>query len=72
MSEFLKFNDIALISAIIILGMVVYYVIREQKRKIEIRKITAYLKGINYVIEDKTDKAIEELTNAIDQYRKSF
>lgn len=66
MSELLKFNNIALISAIIILTMVVYYVIKEQKRKIEKRKIAAYLKGINYAIEDKTDKAIEELTSAID------
>ena len=66
MSNFFKFNDILLISAAIMLIIVIYYVVKEQKRKIEKKKITAYLKGINYIIEDKTDKAIEELTSAIE------
>ncbi len=66
MSEFFRFNDIALISAAIMLAIVAYYIVKEQKRKIEKRKITAYLKGINYIIEDKTDKAIEELINSIE------
>lgn len=66
MIELLKSNQIALISGAIIIAVAVYYILKGHKIKTEKHKITLYLKGINYIIEDKTDKAIEELTNAIE------
>ncbi len=45
----------ALISFLIIMG-------RRKKENIDKKKLESYVKGINYIIEDETDKAIKELT----------
>ncbi len=66
MIDFLRSNALYLLSGAIALSILAYYIFKAQKRKLQKRKIILYLKGINYIIEDKTDKAIEELTNAID------
>ncbi len=35
---------------------------KQRKEKIDKKKLESYVKGINYIIEDNTDKAIEEFT----------
>ncbi len=45
----------ALFSYLIIIG-------RRKKENIDKKKLESYVKGINYIIEDETDKAIKELT----------
>ena len=45
----------ALLSFLIIMG-------RRKKENIDRKKLESYVKGINYIIEDETDKAIKELT----------
>ncbi len=45
----------ALLSFLIIMG-------RRKKENIDKKKLESYVKGINYIIEDETDKAIKELT----------
>ncbi len=45
----------ALFSFLIIMG-------RRKKENIDRKKLESYVKGINYIIEDETDKAIKELT----------
>lgn len=48
------------------LGMLFEYLLLLGKKKsdaLDRAKLESYVKGMNYIIEDKTDKAIEELTN---------
>ncbi len=62
----LNSNIIGLIVIAFILGMIISYLImlgKQKKESIDKKKLESYVKGINYIIEDETDKAIKELTD---------
>ncbi len=48
-----------------LLGVALAYLVifgKQKKESIDKKKLESYVKGINYIIEDETDKAIKELT----------
>ncbi|WP_025270696.1 tetratricopeptide repeat protein [Hippea sp. KM1] len=59
-------QDIAILFIVFLLGILVSYLWmlgKQKKENIDKKKLESYMKGINYIIEDETDKAIKELTD---------
>ncbi len=61
-------NSIFVFLAAFFLGILVSYLFSVGKRKkdvIDKKKLESYVRGMNYIIEDNMDKAIEELSNTV-------
>ncbi|WP_022671026.1 tetratricopeptide repeat protein [Hippea alviniae] len=58
-------SQIAIFTVGLFIGALLVYIAlisKQKKENIDKRKLESYIKGINYIIEDETDKAIQELT----------
>ena len=64
-ASYISSNPIVSLVLSFIIGALVSYIVimsKQRKESLDRKKLESYVKGINYIIEDETDKAIKELT----------